>query len=89
MFVWQRLAIRHGREFVKHMVPAIAKPILSLWNQVIGFIFFVFAVLLGFRAVSLGRAGHMPGLLLCGFGALLTAWYAVSSFLRARRISRS
>jgi hypothetical protein len=87
--VKQRVTVRHGQQFFKHVVPAVAKPVMSLWNQVIGFIFLVFAGLLGFRAVTLGRAGHMVGVLTCGFGALLTLWYGVSSFLRARRISRS
>ena len=83
------MTIRHGREFVRHVAPAIIKPARTLWNEVIGFIFLCFAVLLGFRTVSLAKVGHLVGVLFCGFGALLTLWYGVSSFLRARRISRS
>ena len=87
--VWQRLAVRHGRQFVKHVVPAVVKPVHSLWNQVIGFVFLVFAVLLSFKAVSLAKTGNFGGLLMCSFGVLLTAWYGIDAFLRARRISRS
>jgi hypothetical protein len=81
--------VRHGREFVRHVAPAIIKPARTLWNEVIGFIFLCFAVLLGFRTVGLARVGHLVGVMFCGCGALLTLWYGVSSFLRARRISRS
>ena len=94
--VWQRVAVRegvravrHGRVFVKHVMPAVVKPAMALWNQVIGFIFLCFAILLGFRAASLAKQDHLVGVLFCGFGALLTLWYGVSSFLKARRISRS
>src|SRR5436190_24050665 len=55
--VWQRMAVRTGRDavkngrvFVKHMVPAVIKPARTLWNEVIGFVFTVFAVIFGFKA---------------------------------------
>ena len=70
-------------------MPAVVKPVHSLWHQVIGFVFLVFAVILGFKAVSLGQKGNLGGLVICSFGALLTAWYGIDGFLRARRISRS
>src|SRR5215831_12943661 len=54
--VWQRVAIRqgrdavkHGRVFVKHVVPAVIKPARTLWNEVIGFVFGVLAIIFGFR----------------------------------------
>jgi hypothetical protein len=83
------LAVRHGREFVKHVVPAIAKPARTLWNEVIGFLFLCFAVPFGFRAVSYARAGDGFRLLVAGFCFVLMAYFGVQSFLRARRISRS
>ena len=35
----RRDAVKHGRVFVKHVVPAVIKPARTLWNEVIGFIF--------------------------------------------------
>jgi hypothetical protein len=101
--VWKRLTVRHaaryGREFFKHIIPAILKPALTLWNQVIGFLFLSFAVIFGFKTVHYamdymkagpsGGTGELIRLAMAGFCTFLMAWYGVSSFLRARRISRS
>lgn len=78
-------------KFVRHVVPGVVRPLHVLWNEVIGFIFFVLAVFVlvgtvrrtandpqGFWLLVLGVAF---GLVLAGFG--------LSSFLRARKISRS
>ena len=90
--MWQRdtvQAVKHGRAFVKHMVPAILRPARTLWNEVIGFLFLSFGTIFGFRTVSyirqhdVVRAGFMVG------GTLLMIYYGISSFRRARRISRS
>jgi hypothetical protein len=87
--VWQRLAVRHGRQFFKHVIPAVAKPVHSLWNEVIGFLFICFAVPFGMRAVTYARAGDHFRLAFAGFCFVLMAYFGVQSFLRARRISRS
>jgi hypothetical protein len=97
--VWRHLAARGGREFVRHIVPAVLKPALTLWNEVIGFIFTCFAVVFGFRAVRLymgfaGNSGEAASadfvrFLIAAFCTLLMLWFGVTSFLRARKISRS
>jgi hypothetical protein len=95
--VWKRVAVRHGRAFVQHVVPAVAKPARILWNEVIGFVFLCFAVIFGFRtghyAVDYFRdadaAFNFGRMLVAGFCTLLTGWFALTSFLRARRITRS
>ena len=97
--VWKHLNARSGREFVKHVVPAILKPARTLWNEVIGFIFMCFAVVFGFKAVRLYLDfSHAPSksggddlvrFCMAGFCALLMLWFGVTSFLRARKISRS
>lgn len=97
--MWQRLALRHGKEFVKHVAPAVIKPARTLWNEVIGFIFLCLAVPFGGKAVRLyldytaaPPDGRGPALLRLGlalFCTVLMAWFGVGSFLRARRISRS
>ena len=51
--VWKHVNARSGREFVKHVVPAVLKPARTLWNEIIGFVFICFAVTFGYKAVRL------------------------------------
>jgi hypothetical protein len=87
--VWQRQAVRHGRSFFKHIVPAVVKPLHSLWNEVIGFLFCSFAAIFGFKAISYLREGDNGRMFIAACCTIIMAWYGVSSFLRARKISRS
>jgi hypothetical protein len=99
MVVWKRMAARHSREFVRHVLPAVMKPARTLWNEVIGFLFICLAVYCGSGVVraymKLGDAppdevsGHVLRLILSGFGTFLMLYFGVTSFLRARKISRS
>jgi hypothetical protein len=94
-----RDAVKNGRVFVKHVVPAVIKPARTLWNEVIGFVFTVFAVIFGFKAGRLfldyqaaapaDQGGAMVRVVVAGFCTLLMAYFGVSSFLKARRIARS
>ena len=87
--VWKRLAIGHARQFLKHVIPAVWKPVLTLWNEVIGFLFLVFGVIFGVQAVRYAMAGDPGRLFIAGFCTVVMAWFGVTSFLRARRIARS
>ena len=97
--MWQRQAIRHSRAFIEHIVPAVVKPARTLWNEVIGFLFICLAVMFGFGTVrsylDFNKAAPdaaMGPLLRVVMGLFCTAivlWYGVSSFRKARRISRS
>ena len=99
MGVWKHLTARSGREFVKHVVPAVLKPARTLWNEVIGFVFFCLAVYCGSGMVraylQLGGAppdqvaGHVFRLVLSASATVLMLYFGVTSFLRARKISRS
>jgi uncharacterized membrane protein len=94
-----KAAIRLGGKFVRHMLPPVIKPMHSLWNEVIGFFFLCFAAIFGFRtysyykiytqAVAADSASHMMRVIVTGFFALVMATFGISSFLKARRISRS
>jgi uncharacterized membrane protein len=94
-----KAAIRLGGKFAKHVVPKVIKPMHSLWNEVIGFFFLCFAAIFGFRtityykiytqAVAADAATHMVRVIVTGFFALVMAAFGISSFLKARRISRS
>jgi hypothetical protein len=97
--VWKLLTVRNGREFVKHVVPAVLRPARTLWNEVIGFFFICLAVYCGSGAVRayLKLASAPPDeatgvLLRLGMSAFSTAlmlYFGITSFLRARKISRS
>ena len=80
--------------FLRHVLPGIMKPLHVLWNEVIGFIFLVLAVFVGVstyrRAQSFsGDAGGLMILIASFAFAAVLAYYGVSSFFRARKISRS
>jgi hypothetical protein len=96
--VWKHLNARSGREFVKHVVPAVLKPARTLWHEIIGFFFICLAVYCGSGVVRAYKKLHSapdqaPGdLFLLGLSAFFTLfllYFGVTSFLRARKISRS
>jgi hypothetical protein len=81
-------------KFVHHVMPGVVRPLHILWNQVIGFLFLVIACAVGMSTYRrmMHFQGDSGGLLIlivsCGFTGLL-AWYGITSFLKARKISRS
>ncbi|HKW97980.1 MAG TPA: hypothetical protein VJN43_09600 [Bryobacteraceae bacterium] len=86
--------IKHGVQFVRHVVPAVIRPIHSLWHQIIGFLFLVIAVWpvpAGIRTVrdlDNGKGSLMKLIVIVVFVTIM-AGYGISSFRRARKISRS
>lgn len=80
--------------FLTHFVPSVMRPFRVLWNEMIGFLFLVLAAMMCFGVFreyrSLGTPqGSMGKLVLAaGFLAILL-YFGITSFLRARRISRS
>lgn len=85
----QRLAVQQGRAFLKHVVPAVIKPVHSLWHQVIGFLFISFGVIFGAKAIHYYRSGEGVQFFVAAVCTLIMLGYGLSSFLRARKISRS
>jgi hypothetical protein len=81
------------KQFIRHVLPAVIRPLRVLWNEIIAFIFFVLAIVVGFntwRNFNQGQNSGNPALLLMGGGfALMLLYFGVSSYMRARRISRS
>jgi glycerol uptake facilitator-like aquaporin len=81
-------------KFLKHVVPGIIKPLHSLWNEIIGFVFLcftglaVFAVVRAIRSYDQTLDGVFRIVVPAGF-ALVMGYYCLSSFFRARKISRS
>jgi hypothetical protein len=93
--VSKRNLARHGREFVRHVVPAVVKPARTLWHEVIGFLFLSMSVIFGFSGARYymrefdGSMKSIVYVTMAGFLTVLMGGYGISSFLRARRISRS
>lgn len=81
---------------MRHVVPAVVKPARTLWHEVIGFLFVSLAVIFLFSGTRFYFSEHNDGsmkaviyLSMAGFLACLMGYYGISSFLRARKISRS
>lgn len=82
-----------GKQFVRHVVPALIKPVRILWNEIIGFIFLAIGIMVSFstwRNFHGGQAAGNPLILMMGGGfALMLLYFGWSSFRRAKKISRS
>jgi hypothetical protein len=97
--MWKRVTVRHGAQFVKHVVPAVVKPARILWHEVIGFVFLSIGVICGFRTVHLygdysSAAPAESGTAFFRLAVtipftLMMLYFGITSFLRARKISRS
>ena len=97
--MWKVLSARGASEFMKHVVPAVIKPARTLWNEIIGFFFLCLAVLFGSGVVraynSFSKAapdqamGDLLRIVMSAFCTLLMLYFGISSFRRARKISRS
>ena len=81
-------------KFLRHVLPGVIRPLHALWNEVIGFLFIVFTVVAVFYVVRAVRNfdGDVEGLfriVLPALFGLVMGYFGVSSFLRARKITRS
>jgi hypothetical protein len=80
---------RNAGKFVKHVVPAVVKPVHSLWHKMLGFVFLVVAVWAASK-VARGYEHLRPVELILIIPLIVVpAGYGISSLLKARRISRS
>ena len=81
-------------KFMSHVVPGVIRPLHTLWNEIIGFLFLIFtfvSALYVYRAVR-AFEGDIDGLfriILPGLFGLVMGYFGVASFLKARKISRS
>ncbi len=87
-------SVKHGKMFVRHILPAAVKPVHTLWHEMVGFIFLVFAIVAGFAGYRTfrhftGDTGDLVRMTMCGIFVIIMASYGISSFLKARKISRS
>jgi len=80
--------------FVEHVVPGVVRPLRVLWHEIIGFIFIILAVIFGSSALRnyhLLQSEEISLLRLAAsfFLPVLMAYFGITSFLRARKASRS
>jgi hypothetical protein len=82
---------RYARRFAQHVVPHVLRPARVIWNQAIGGIFALFAlVFLGNGLRYYRDADPNPvAVIFSVFLGLVMAFFGIASFLKARRISRS
>ena len=81
------------RKFTQHMVPHVVRPAQIIWNKALGAVFLLFAVVFfgyAFRYFqSLNSPSPNPvGLGFAIFLGMTMGIFGVSSFLKARRLSR-
>jgi hypothetical protein len=80
--------------FLGHVLPGIVRPMHALWNEVIGFVFIVLAIWAApsawrnVRLVNGNSESFFKAAISVAF-ALLMAYFGISSFLKARKITRS
>ncbi len=79
--------------FVKHVVPGVIHPIRIIWNQVIGFVFLVFAAWPASSAIKDimkfdGSGEHVLRIAFTIVFAVVLGYFGISSFWRARKIER-
>lgn len=82
------------RQFLEYVLPAVARPARVLWNQVIGFLFMVLALVAAPRLYRALREfdGDLRSIFEVGLSAifiLVMGGFGLSSFWRAHKISRS
>jgi hypothetical protein len=86
--------VHQGYQFVRHVVPAVIRPAHSLWHEVIGFLFLALATIpvpsaiKTIRELEAGKGSVLRLVVTVAFVSIM-AGYGISSFRRARKISRS
>jgi hypothetical protein len=80
--------VKQGRLLLKHLVPAVWKPMHSLWNEVIGFLFISLAILCGFGTYR-NYHRHPEALYVAFVAVPVLLWFGIDAFRKARKISRS
>ena len=80
---------RQSGLFLRTVVPAAVKPVHSLWHQILGFFFLVFAGIGAWRIWSHPGTLAPAQLTIVIVFIVVMAGYGISSIRKARRISRS
>jgi hypothetical protein len=85
---------RLARIFFSNVVPGVLRPLRILWNEVLGAVFLIFAVMLGrptwraWQTLDTDPANLIRALLSTFFMAMM-AGFGIHAFWRARRIGQT
>ena len=82
------------KQFARTVIPGVLKPLRVMWNEMIGFVFIVFAVMIMGSTVRKwndfdGSASSIGLFAASVFFFLVMMGYGIYSFFRARKINRS
>ena len=84
------------KQFAGTVIPGVMKPLRVMWNEMVGFVFIVFAVMIMGSTVRkwdrfrcLGRLARNHCGRLIFFFLVMMAGIRLYSFFRARKINRS
>ena len=78
--------VEHAKKFAQHVVPEVMRPARIIWNQAIGGVFLLLA--LSFLGYAVAQKRNPAGMIGGIFLGLVMAFFSVTSFLSARKISR-
>ena len=89
----RRKLIGASVHFARHTLPVAMRPARILWHQIIGFAFFVLSIAparFEYNALKnfKGDGESWTRAIMAGIFIVVMLGYAVSSFLKARRISK-
>ena len=77
------------RQFLGHVLPGVLRPLRIMGNQIVGFFFLAFAAMFGLSILRNLKQLSNAHIVIGGAFALWMAYFGVTSFLKARKISRS
>ena len=77
------------KKFLGFVLPGVIRPLHTLWNQIIGFVFICLALLGVPSVLRFWRASDLTRMGITLVFVVIMGAYGISSFLRARKISRS
>ncbi len=85
--------VEHARQFATHVVPEVVRPARILWNQAIGAVFLLFALMFFGYAVTYFHKLHTESanplaLTFSLFLGVVMAFFGISSFRKAKGIGR-
>ncbi len=85
--------VEHAKKFATHVVPEVVRPARIIWNQAIGGIFMLFALLFFGYAVKYVRAWNTPtsnpvALAFSAFLGAVMLFFGIGSFRTAKRIGQ-